>query len=114
MSILSGEEIKKEIESERITIEPFYPENIKDASIELLLGNEFGIFRERTQPLIPHDINSSHIEWMRVNNVYSLEPQRSVVGKTKEKISLPPDIAGWITARGRTTFLGLNIQISPV
>jgi dCTP deaminase len=113
MSLLTGGEIREEIEKGRIIIEPYFPENIKEASVELLLSNEFGRLKETCYPISSKEIDSQMIIWDKVNNVYELAPKKSVIGKTKEKITLPEDIAGWITGRGRSTILGLNIHISP-
>ncbi len=112
MSILNAEEIREEIKKGRIRIEPYFPENIKDASIELLLSNEFGRLKEVRHPIPSNEIDYQMIIWEKVNNVYELAPKKSVIGRTKEKITLPEDIAGWITGRGRITLLGLNIHIS--
>ncbi|MCM8799073.1 MAG: hypothetical protein NC821_06455 [Candidatus Omnitrophica bacterium] len=112
MSILKGEEIKREIEEGRIKIEPYFPENIKDASVELLLSNEFGKLKEFPCPINSKDVDYRIITWEKVDNVYQLSPRENIIGKTKEKITLPEDIAGWITGRGKVTILGLNIHIT--
>ncbi len=112
MSILTRDKIMEEIKNGRIEIDPFYSENVKDASLELLLGNEFGIFKESEYPIISTQVNLANVEWQTAGNVYILEPQKSVIAKTKEKISLPSDIAGLLTPRGKTALLGLQIQVS--
>lgn len=114
MSILNAKEIFNEIEQGKIKIDPFSPESVKDASVELTLSNEFGRLKELHYPInsLEVDPNRPIVEWERANKVFMLAPQKCVVGKTKEKITLPEDIAGWITGRGKLTLLGLNLQIS--
>jgi len=114
MSILTKVEILNKINLGEIKIEPFYLENVKDASIELTLGNEFGRIKELHYPIssLEVDPNRPIIEWQKVDNVFMLAPYKSVIGKTKERITLPADIAGWLTGRGRVTLLGLNIHIA--
>lgn len=113
MSILNNKEILKEIENGRIKIEPFYPENVKEASIELTLSNVFGILKELHYPISSQEIDLNRVHWEKCEtSAYMLAPYKNVIGKTKEKITLPEDIAGWITGRGRITLLGLNLHIS--
>ena len=53
------------------------------------------------------------IDWKTVaKEPFMLAPGHSVVGETMEKITLPNDVCGWITGRGRLVILGLNLQIS--
>lgn len=114
MSILNAKQILESIENGKIKIEPFSPDKLKDASIELSLSNEFGILQELHYPVSSLEVDSNRpvVKWEKVNNIYMLAPQRNVVGRTKERITLPEDIAGWITGRGRITLLGLNLHIS--
>lgn len=112
MSILTGEEIKREVRSGRVVIDPFFQENVKEASIELLLGSEFGVVPQSSFPISSREFTAGLVNWQKVDLVLDLPPQQSIIGKTKEKITLPFDIAGWITGRGRFTLLGLSLHIS--
>jgi len=120
MSILSKKEILGEIQKKRIIIQPLHRENIGMGSIDLSLGARFGQLR-----IIPGIINPSQaidttgkfakpiIDWKTVGrDSFNLAPGHSVVAETGEKITLPNDICGWITGRGKLVILGLNLQIS--
>ncbi len=114
MSILRKSEIQKEIEAGRIIIDPYFPESVKAASVELLLSNRFGKLRKQSQPVISSKFSPENeaVDWETAVNTIEIPPAETRVGTTKEKISLPDDIVGWITPRGKTALLGLNIQIS--
>jgi dCTP deaminase len=114
MSILRDTEILKEIEARRVVIDPFFKENVKDASVELLLSAEHFEFRKLDRPLTMSDYadHKEALELRQGGNSIELPPGKTIVCQTREHITLPDDIAGWITSRGRTVQRGLNLQVS--
>jgi deoxycytidine triphosphate deaminase len=116
MGILTRGEILSLINIGEIKIEPFSPGNVKDASIELTLSDTFGRLKERHHPVNSLEAElpgKNMVEWVKVvDSQYMLAPHSSVIGKTKERITLSENIAGWLTGRGKVTLLGLNIHIS--
>ncbi|MEO0082668.1 MAG: hypothetical protein ABIL25_10355 [candidate division WOR-3 bacterium] len=114
MSILSRSAILTGMEKGWVRIEPFIEENVKAASVELLLSNEYFELKKRDQPLTIDkyaDIGDA-LELKKGGNSIELPPGKTIVCQTRERISLPDDIAGWITPRGRTVLRGLNLQVS--
>lgn len=111
--ILKRNEILKEINVGRLIIEPFDITSVKEASIELTLGEEIGIFRGDIKMI--NSLNPSNaVIWQPFTKAeYDLEPQERLVCKTKEKITFLSDICGWITPRGRTVTFGLSLSIAP-
>ncbi len=116
---LKKDEILKEIERGRVKIEPYSAEMVKAASIELTLGSQIGVFGElkdfKGEPITidPDNPPSSVVQPLPFEKTkYELAPNEKVVGKTLEKITLPPDICGWITPRARTSIYELNLSIS--
>jgi dCTP deaminase len=114
MSILTHDEILKEIAAGNIVIDPFDAERVGPASVDLHLGNEFRVFRK------VHDIvrvteaaNYEEItEKIVVDDHLLLMPQETVLGITQEKITLASNLCGWLEGRSRFSRLGLLVHIS--
>ncbi len=112
--ILTHDEILKEIAAGTITIDPYFPDCVGPASVDLHLGNEFRVFRK------VHDIfrvtptaNYENItERITVADHLLLMPQETVLGITVEKITLADSICGWLEGRSRFSRLGLLVHIS--
>lgn len=114
MSILNRTAILAEIEKGQVRIEPFIEGNVKSASVELLLSNEYFELKKRDQPLTIDkytDIGDA-LEPKKGGNSIELLPGKTIVCQTRESITLSEDIAGWITPRGRTVLRGLNLAVS--
>ena len=120
MAILSKKEIFEEIDKKRIVIHPYHKENVGVGSIDLCLGARFGQLKVTPGTIDPsRAVNDkgrfikSIVEWKTIGKgSYDLPPSHSVIGQTSERITLPEDICGWITGRGKLVILGLNLQIS--
>ena len=116
--ILTREEILKEIEKGNIKIEPFDISQVQAASVDLHLGNYFRVFKHIRRVIqIRDDIDYADLhtvvtEKIETNGPLILMPQETVLGITKEKITLPPNIAGWLEGRSSFARLGLLIHIS--
>lgn len=111
--LLKREEIIKAINVGEIIINPYDINSVKEASIELTIGEEIGIFRSNLR-LISSLNPSDAVSWTPFTKAqYVLKPNERVVGKTKETITLSNNICGWITPRGRTVTFGLNLSIAP-
>jgi dCTP deaminase len=114
MSILTHDEILKEISSGGITIDPFHPECVGPASVDLHLGNEFRVFRKVHDVVrVTAEANYEEItERILVQDRLLLMPQETVLGITEEKITLAPNLCGWLEGRSRFSRLGLLVHIS--
>jgi len=114
MGILTREEILREIGEGTIKIEPFSLEQVGPASVDLHLSSEFRIFKN-TRRVIEIKDNASHedvTEKIKINDHLILMPGEMVLGITREKITLPADICGWLEGRSRFARLGLLVHIS--
>jgi dCTP deaminase len=113
MSVLTKEEIKKEIEKGNIKVEPFNPENIGPGSIDLTLGNRFRVFKNMH---IVYDVNEDSrygdITEVVEQDSIVLKPGETALGITQEKITLAQNICGWLEGRSRFARLGLMVHIS--
>ncbi len=113
--ILTHDEILKEVEAGRIGVDPFDPEAVGPASVDLRLGNEIRIFAP--MPQIIAITSESEYRAMTYKLElgeagYVIKPGELVLGLTREKITLPNDIAGWLSSRSRFARLGLMVHIS--
>jgi dCTP deaminase len=114
MSILTHDEILKEISAGNIKIDPFQQECVGPASVDLHLGNEFRVFRKVHDIVrVTPDANYEEItEKVLVDEHLLLMPQETVLGITVEKISLASHLCGWLEGRSRFSRLGLLVHIS--
>ena len=113
MSILTKNEILKEIKRGNIKIKPFNPSNVGPASVDLTLGNKFRVFK-RSKKVYEADSKADHREVTRLVKQDSIvvKPNETILGITKEKITLAQNICGWLEGRSRFARLGLMVHIS--
>ena len=113
--ILTHDAILAEIDAGRIGIEPFKRDAVGPASIDLCLGSEIRIYSPMPQ-VIPITAGSNYRDMtyrLELDDAgYVIKPGELVLGITLERITLPPDIAGWLGSRSRFARLGLMVHIS--
>jgi dCTP deaminase len=112
--ILTRDVILEELASGRIVIEPFSPDQVGPASIDLHLGHEIRVM-EGGPPIIElgDDTDFRTVTTVRpLEGDYILRPGETIHGITRERIRLPPDIAGWLEGRSRYARLGLMIHVT--
>lgn len=113
MSILTKKEILKEIKKRRIKIEPFDSANIGPGSIDLTLDNKFRIFKKiKTVYSVTDNSDYQKITKLVIADSIVIQPKETVLGITKERITLPENICGWLEGRSRFARLGLMVHIS--
>ena len=99
--ILAKPEILRQIQDGRIKIEPFDEEAVGPASIDLTLDNKLRVFNT-DQHITRTDIDYKTLaKLVDITDGYLLEPGELVLGITKEKITLPEDVCGWLNSRSR-------------
>jgi len=114
MSILTRDAILEELDSGRLTIEPFDRDQVGPASVDLTLDSEFRVYNE-VQEVVPVDEDADTADLTRVIDVEDsilLKPGQTMHGITKERIDLPDDLCGWIEGRSRFARLGLLVHIT--
>ncbi len=115
MAILTRDEIIKRVHTGELKIKPFNAKLVGPASIDLSLDNKFRVFKNvrdivhLTNEAFDIDTVSSVIT---VDTFYTLMPGQTVHGITVEKLTLPPNICGWIEGRSRFARLGLMIHVT--
>jgi dCTP deaminase len=113
MSILTKNEILKEIKAGRIKIEPFHKKNVGPGSIDLTLGKKFRIFDKLNSVVdVKNNTDYTKITKLLDSDSILVLPGDTVLGITEEKITIPDDICGWLEGRSRFARLGLMVHIS--
>ena len=113
MTVLTKNEILKEIAKGRIKITPFNKKNIGPASIDLTIDNKFRVFKEVDKFLVNEKSDYKKITQLKkVRDSFILKPGELALGITKERIKLPSDICGWLSGRSRFARIGLLVHIT--
>ncbi len=111
--ILSDRSIKEEIEVGRLVIDPYDPELLQPASVDVRLGSDFRVFRNsryafidplKAQPGLMDQITATHDE------PFVLHPGEFALGTTYERIVIPDDILGHLEGKSTLGRLGLMIH----
>jgi len=114
MAVLTCEAIRAELQSGRLRIEPFEPDQIGPASIDLTLGEEIRTIESGGAAIaISEDSDyREHTRPGRLDGSYRLEPGATIHGITRECITLPDDLCGFLEGRSRYARLGLMIHVT--
>jgi dCTP deaminase len=114
MSVLTRDAIEAEMRAGRLAVEPFEPDQLGAASIDLTLGDEIRVLVPGRDPIdvIAEADYRDHNEVRRLDEPYVLEPGCTIHGITRERISLPPDLCGFLEGRSRFARLGLMIHVT--
>jgi len=111
--ILTKPEILKEIKEGRIKITPKEKKDIGPASIDLTLGEKIRVFNKKKVFDIGKSINYKKCtQLINIKKGYVLAPGELVLGITKEKITLPDNICGWLQSRSRFARIGLMSHVT--
>jgi len=112
--ILTRDVIRRELEAGRLVIEPFFADQVGPASIDLHLGDEIRVMHAGRDPVpVTDEADYRTITDVRsLETPYSLAPGETIHGITRERITLPGDIGGWLEGRSRFARLGLMIHVT--
>ena len=114
MAVLTRDVILEEIESGRLGVAPFSREQIGPASIDLTLGDEIRVIVPG-EAAIPIQEDVDYREYTRLERLdrpFELTPGSTIHGITREKLTLPPDMCGFLEGRSRFARLGLMIHVT--
>jgi dCTP deaminase len=111
--ILSDRDIREQIESGRIQIEPFTPDAVQPSSVDLHLDNRFRVFRNNRYPYI--DVRQEQPELTELLEIngdepFVLHPGEFVLGSTLERVALPDDLVARLEGKSSLGRLGLLIH----
>jgi len=107
--ILGKHRIAKLIEEGTLDINPFNPDQLGPACVDLTLGNEFRILGKGKVRVTEEIVYPSRLI---KQETYILKPGETILGITREKIKLPANICGWLQTRSRFARVGLQVHSS--
>ncbi|MBI5504203.1 MAG: dCTP deaminase [Deltaproteobacteria bacterium] len=112
--ILTREKILEEIEAGRLSIDPFDPAFLGPASYDLQLGEQLRILDPDIK-MIDVTEDADYVALSKVATLdrpYELAPGHTVLGITRERVSLSSSLCGWLEGRSRYARLGLMIHVT--
>jgi dCTP deaminase len=114
MSVLTREELLRAIRDGRLGIDPFSEDMVGPGSIDLNLSGEFRIFKKlRRAVVVDETMDLQKItRLVRREHSLTLLPGETILGITKERIRLAPNLCGWIQGRSRFARIGLLVHMT--
>jgi dCTP deaminase len=112
-SVLSDGTIRRLVEEGRIKIEPWDPEMVQPASVDLKLGTSFRVFHNHRLPAIDlAEPPSGVTEHVQIDDSASfvIHPGEFVLGTTVEWVELPEDVVARIEGKSSLGRLGLIVH----
>jgi dCTP deaminase len=108
--LLSDRDLRKELDSGRLGVEPFDPAMLQPSSIDIRLDRFFRVFNNtkytHIDPKLQQDELTSMVEKDN-DDAFVLHPGEFVLGSTFETVSLPDDLAGRLEGKSSLGRLGL-------
>ena len=108
--LLSDGDLRKELETERLVIEPWDPAMLQPSSVDVRLDRFFRVFQNsrytHIDPAEQQDELTTTVE-PEGDDPFVLHPGEFVLGSTFEKLSLPDDLAGRLEGKSSLGRLGL-------
>jgi dCTP deaminase len=108
--LLSDGDIRKEVESGRLVLEPWDAELLQPSSIDVRLDRFFRVFNNSAythiDPAIQQDELTSLVE-AEGESPFVLHPGEFVLGSTLEVVTVPDDLAGRLEGKSSLGRLGL-------
>ena len=95
--LLSDRDIKAEIESGRVKLDPYAPGLVQPSSVDVRLDRYFRVFENHRYPHIDPAVEQADLTRLVETNgeeAFVLHPGEFVLGSTYEIVSIPDDIAG--------------------
>ena len=108
--LLSDRDIRAEIASGRVAVEPFAESMVQPSSVDVRLDRFFRVFENHKYSVIDPSIEQSELTReviVEPNEHFILHPGEFVLASTYEVITLPDDIAGRLEGKSSLGRLGL-------
>ncbi|HEX5522027.1 MAG TPA: dCTP deaminase [Pedococcus sp.] len=108
--LLSDRDIKAEIDTERVRLEPYDPGMIQPSSIDVRLDKFFRLFDNHKYPVIDPSLDQpdlTRLVEVSSDDGFVLHPGEFVLGSTLETVSLPDDLAARVEGKSSLGRLGL-------
>ena len=113
MTVLADRDIRAELESGRVRIEPYDAVDLQPSSVDLHLDRSFRVFRNNRYAYI--DVRQSQPDLtellaIRDDEPFILHPGEFVLGQTVEWVELPDDLVARLEGKSSLGRLGLLIH----
>lgn len=108
--LLSDGDIRKYVDDGRIKIEPWDPEMVQPASIDVHIDRFFRLFDNHRYPVIDPAADQSELTRLvevPADGAFVLHPGEFVLGSTFEKVTLADDVAARLEGKSSLGRLGL-------
>ena len=108
--LLSDRDIKAEIDSGRVGVEPYSVELVQPSSIDVRLDRYFRVFENHRYPHIDPAVEQPDLTRLvetKGDEPFVLHPNEFVLASTYEIFTLPDDIAGRLEGKSSLGRLGL-------
>ena len=114
MAVLTRDVILAEIEAGNVRIDPFERDQLGAASIDLTLGDEIRVIEQVGKPidLVADSDYRNYTRVERLDRPFVLESGSTIHGITRERITLPANLCGFLEGRSRFARLGLMIHVT--
>jgi dCTP deaminase len=114
MAVLTRDAILAEIDAGRVVIDPFTPDQVGAASIDLTLGDEIRIIEPEAGPIdiLEESDYRAHTRVRSLREPFVLESGATIHGITRERVCLPPNLCGFLEGRSRYARLGLMVHVT--
>jgi dCTP deaminase len=114
MGVLTRDAILAEIEAGRLIVDPYSPDQVGPASIDLTLGDEIRVIEAGPEaiPIVPDVDYRDFTSHRRLDAPFVLDPGVTIHGITRERLTLAPDLCGFLEGRSRFARLGLMIHVT--
>ncbi len=108
--LLSDRDIRTQIDSGRVALDPYEPDMIQPSSIDVRLDKFFRVFDNHKYAAIDPSIEQpdlTRLVEVDGDNPFVLHPGEFVLGSTFESVTLPDDIAARLEGKSSLGRLGL-------
>ena len=114
MGILTRDAILARIDDGSLRIDPFDPAAVGPASVDLHLDRQFRVFKKvHAVYHVTEDLEHADVtDLLEVDDYFVLMPGEAALGITRERLTLPDDLCGWLEGRSRFARVGLMIHIT--
>ena len=112
--VLSDRAIKQAIEEGRLVIKPFDEKNLQPSSVDLLMGNNFLIFKNAKKPFldVKKDNPRDFMERIEIDKGEPIivHPGEFVLGTTQEWFEIPRDLVARLEGKSSLGRLGIIVH----
>ncbi|QHT57763.1 dCTP deaminase [Cellulomonas sp. H30R-01] len=108
--LLSDRDIRAELESGRVGLDPYEPAMLQPSSIDVRLDRYFRLFDNHKYPVIDPSVDQpdlTRLVEVEDGEPFVLHPGEFVLGSTFEQVTLPDDVAARLEGKSSLGRLGL-------